>query len=219
MGNRERATSELLKYVRKITGDNKNVDIYKSLLGKMSDKQFDLYMTKLRSGEESLFFMIPNLTKSKISASNNIKVAEELGHNFYEHLELTDPDTGLLYRTPIPYLVIDLPCRRQAQTLEKKVAIPKDVSRIDELTGQVSGDSTASMSRPELQNLLAQGLESGIEELIKFRGGDEEAMRNLNNEIIQTGSGSLTASAGSGRVRSTETISAYLKGMHLDNNL
>lgn len=219
MSNREKATSELLKYIGKMSSDRKNIELYKTLLGKMSDKEFERYMSALADGSEILFFITPNLSKSKLSAERNVEIAKELGHEFYEYLELTDLETGLLHRTPVKYLVVDLPVRRQAQTLAKKIAIPKDNSRVDELTGQISGESTASLSMPELQNLYAQGLDDVVVELIKFRGGDEEGMRSLNNEIIQTGKGSTEANSGDSRAKSTDTLSIYLKGMHLDNNL
>lgn len=219
MANREKATKEILKYIEKILpGENKK--LYEELLSKMSDKDFAEYMAKLESGEETLFLVAPNLSEAKISINNNIKIAEELGHNFFERLRLTDPMTRVTYLTPVPYLVIDLPLRRQAQVLVKKISIPEDNSHVDERTAQPTGESKGSkLSLPEIQVLYAQGLDKTLEELLKFRGGDETGFRAMNKELIDKGSVSLAGLPSSGKVKSIETLSIFLKSMHINNNL
>lgn len=221
MGNRKAATKVLLEYIEKILPGGENVEIYKSQLDKMSDAQFDAYMAKLESGEETLFIVAPNLSKARLSVERNLDIAKELGHNFFERLWLTDPHTDTTYLTPIPYLVVDLPLRRQAQLLNKKISIPDNNDHIDELTGQATGPSKGSkLSFPELQTLYAQGLDRTIEEMIKFRGGDSEAFRQMNVDMVDKGSVSLDALLSKGtRVKSTETLNILLKSMHLDNNL
>lgn len=220
MGNREAATKEILKYVEKILPGGGNREIYEKMLGELSDAQFDAYMKKLASGEEVLFLVAPNLGKARLSVERNLEVAKELGHSFFQRLWLTDPHTGATYLTPIPYLVVDLPLRRQAQMLKKKIAIPDDANHADVLTGQATGPSHgASLSFPELQVLYAQGLDRTIEELIKFRGGDEESFRSMNREMIDKGSVSLDSIPTNSRVKSTETLSTLLKAAHIQNNL
>ena len=221
MANRKAATRELLKYIDKILPGGENVKVYEEQLGKLTDAEFDAYMEKLESGEETLFLVAPNLAKNRLSVERNLEIAKELNHNFFERLWLTDPHTGTTYLAPIPYLVVDLPLRRQAQLLNKKISIPDNNDHIDEMTGQPTGPSKGSkLSFPELQTLYAQGLDRTIEELIKFRGGDTEAFRQMNAEMINKGSVSLDALADKGtRVKSTETLSVLLKSMHLDNNL
>jgi hypothetical protein len=221
MSNRKTATKELLKYIDKLLPGGENVKIYEEQLTKLTDPQFDAYMTKLESGEETLFLVAPNLSKNRLSVDRNLEIAKELNHNFFERLWLTDPHTGTTYLTPVPYLVVDLPLRRQAQLLNKKISIPDNNSHIDEMTGQATGPSKGSkLSFPELQTLYAQGLDRTIEELIKFRGGDTEAFRQMNAEMIDKGSVSLDALIDKGtRVKSTETLNILLKAMHFDNNL
>ena len=71
-----------------------------------------------------------------------------------------------------------------------------------------------------MQCMHAQGLDRTIEELMKYRGGDEKGFNAMNKSIINRGGVSLDAIAPyAGRVKSTETVSSYLKAMHLDNNL
>ena len=220
MGNRAAAMAELFKYVEKLLPKSENVKMYEETLGKLSDEEFDAYMGKLERGEEILFLVCPNVTHPRISLERNLKIAKELKHDFFQRLWLTDPHTGTTYLTPIPYLVVDLPLRRQAQRLDKKISIPKDNHHTDVLTGQATGPSKgASLSFPELQVLYAQGLDSTIEELIKFRGGDEQAYRAMNKILIDQGTVDLNSIPNTSRVKSTETLSTFLKAAHLDNNL
>lgn len=219
MANRKKATEVLLSYIERILpGENKKM--YEDLLSKMSDADFDAYMKKLGSGEETLFLVAPNLSESKVSVENNIKIAKELGHEFFQRLRLTDAATGVTYLTPIPYLVIDLPLRRQAQLLTKKLSVPDNNQHIDERTGQPTGDSGSSkLSFPEIQAMYAQGLDKTLEEMLKYRGGDEEGFRAMNKEIIEKGGVSLNALPNNGKVKSLETFSIFLKAMHINNNL
>lgn len=220
MGNREAATKEILKWVEELLPGGGNKEIYEKALAKMTNAQFDEYMEKLESGEEVLSLTVPNLSKKRLSVERNLKVAKKLGHNFFQRLWLTDPHSGTTYLTPIPYLVVDLPLRRQAQLLTKKISIPESSDTADVLTGQATGPSKgASLSFPELQTLHAQGLEKTIEELIKFRGGDEDAYRAMNKELIDKGSVSLDNIQTNSRVKSTETLSTFLKAAHIQNNL
>ena len=220
MANREAATKEIIKWVEEILPGGGNKEIYEQMLGQMSDKAFDDYMKKLESGEEVLPLTAPNLAEKRLSVERNLKIAEKIGHNFFQKLWLTDPHTGTTYLTPVPYLVVDLPLRRQAQLLNKKISIPESSDTADVLTGQATGPSKgASLSFPELQTLHAQGLEKTIEELIKFRGGDEEAYRAMNRELIDTGSVSLDSIETNSRAKSTETLSTFLKAAHIQNNL
>lgn len=221
MSNRKAATAELLKYIDKLLPGSENTAVYKQRLEEMSDAQFGKYMAALESGEEILSFIYPNLSDKKLSVKRNLDIAKELGHEFLQRLWLTDPVSNKTYLSPVKYLVVDLPLRRQAQLLVKKISIPEDNKHVDDLTGQPTGVSKGSkLSFPELQMLYAQGFDSSIEELIKFRGGDQKAFNAMNRQIMATGGVSLDSIRGAGTtVKSTVTLATILKSMHLDNNL
>lgn len=220
MGNREKATKHLLKYVNKIVPGGYNRDYWKARLERLSDKEFEQFIERLESGEEIIHVVSPNLAKDRVTVENNLKVAEELGHEFFQRLWLTDPHSGTTYLTPIKYLIVDLPMRRQAQTLVKKISIRDDDVRTDELTGQPAGSGGSKISFPQLQSLYARGGDKSIEELIKYRGGDEKAYRALSQSLIKTGGASLTSLAPlTGKTRSTEMFGVILKAMHVDSNL
>lgn len=222
-GNRKAFEQVIYTWIAELTpGDSFNVERYKALFAKMSDEAFDAFVDKLESEQEIVSLEVPNLSETKISMENNFRVARELDHNFFERLWLTDPATGRVYLTPVPYLIIDLPLARQQQMLVEKMSIPENNRHVDELTGQPSGDShSASMTFPEIQALYAQGLTAPLLELIKFRGGDNLARQRMDRTILDTGGVSMEATEALGptRVKSTETLSTLLSGMHLTNNL
>lgn len=221
MGNREAATAELLTWIDKLLPGSANKAIYEERMKKMSNAQFDAFMKRLESEEEVLSLIAPNLTSPKITIERNLAVAKELGHNFFERLWLTDHVTNKTYLTPVTYLVVDLPLRRQQQMLVKKARIPEDNRHVDDLSGQPTGTSKGSrVSFPELQVLFAQGMDKSLTELIKARGGDEKAFRAMNAEIIARGGASIDRiAANNTKVKSTQTLGTILTGMHLSHTL
>lgn len=223
MGNRKAATAMILKYIEEILPGSPNTAFYAKRLPEMTDKEFDQFMKNLEDGTEILTIKTPNLSKQKLNLDRNLAIAKELGHEFFQYLILTDPTTGEVYRTPVKYLVIDVPLRRQVQILQSKATIPVDNRHIDELSGQAtkSGPSAGSkISFPELQVLFAQGLDATITELIKFRGGDAKAFNAMNRAIIENGGVSIEYLAQfNTKVKSVTTLSTLLKTIHLDNTL
>jgi len=212
---RKLATEMALSYIENIFPKSGNAEMLKARLEAMSDKQFATFMQDLRDGNTTLQIKAPNLATSKLSVSRNIKIGKELGYEFFQHLNLKDPATGQQYTTPHKYLILSLPFRRQAQHLVKKMSVAADNDSRDDLTGQPTGKSKgSSLSNPEMQVLYALGLDSTIEELLKVRGGNEAAYTAMNKAAHETGGFSLeqVAKAG-GKVKSTESLAAFFKGM------
>jgi hypothetical protein len=230
MSNRAAATAFILENISQIdVTDTDNRELTKNQLESLSDTQFETFMKRISRVDQSdpdreqdcLTYYAPNLGKTKITIAGNLALAKKLGHAFFERLWLTDPQTGVTYLTPNQYMVIDLPIRRQAQLLIKKASIPLDHKSVDELSGQVTGASKGSkLSFPELQSQASQALDQTIIEEIKIRGGDEQAYREFERQMMEKGSCSQSEILQLGtNVKSTETLSILLKGMHLDNNL
>lgn len=218
---RKSATSYVVELLSTFAGKNRSVTEIEEMLNALTDKEFDSYMAALRDGDETLPYIAPNLKDVGLSLERNLEIAGKLGHEFFQRLWLTDQATGNTYLTPVKYLVVDLPLRRQQQHLHKKISIPADNAHVDELTGQPTGESKGSkISFPELQILYSQGLNEPIRELLKFRGGDSKAYRSLTRQALVQGIPSMDLSEDpTSRPRSTETLSTLLKAAHLDNNL
>ena len=198
-----------------------NVEQYKKIFADMSDKEFDDYMVGLRDKTKFLVLFKPMYKAKGLTTENNLKVATKYGLDFFERLQFTgnenEPDTV----TSIKYLVIDLPYRRQSQTLEKKISLPDNNRIIDQSTYQPTGASKgAKVSFPELQVLIGMGLDNSVNELIKFRGGDRGGFSAYNSMMLRYGSVNLrTLNNYATGVESTKTLKSYLLGMHIKQNL
>lgn len=219
--NRKAAESTILKWVHQILPDDTNQIAYKNLFAMMDDDAFDDWMQKLKRGEIRLCMISPNQSKSRITIENNLRVADEIGHNFFEKIWMDGKQGAASYLSNVPYLVVTLPLRRQAQLLVKKISIPEDNQSVDNLTGQATGKSKGSkISYPELQILRSHNLDNCITELIKYRGGDQQGFQAMNDAIAKTGEVRLESIAALGtQVQSTVTLSTMLTSMHLSNTL
>lgn len=219
--NRSDAQALVLDVISDMDNQGPNRGIWEKRFQSMNDEDFEKFIMRIESGEETLHMYVPNQAKFGVDVSRNIDIAGKLGHSFFEQLWLTDPKTGQVYLTPKRYMVLHLPVRRQEQTLDKKISIPDDNRTIDDLTGQPTGASKGSaISFPEMQVLYSKNLDKSLEELFKIRGGDEKAFREHNRLIQQTGEGSLeTVAMTPTKVRSTQSLATILKSMHLGNTL
>lgn len=218
--NRAAAQAVILEWIEKLIPGSPNTQYYKDMFASMDDRAFDKFMADLDSGETQLAIIAPNLSEHKLTVERNFKLAEELGHNFFERVWFTAPD-GTRYLSPIKYPIVDMTLRRQAQLQEKKVSIPQDNASVDDLTGQPTGKSKGSkISFPEIQVLAALGLDQNLEEFLKCRGGDLVSFNAMNDSISKTGGVDLRQIEKlGGKVQATETLHAYLIGMHVQNTL
>jgi hypothetical protein len=217
-GNRKAAEAELLAGLEAILPGSENGALYKARFAQMNDKEFEEYIKGLEGGTERIGIIAPNMTEPKLDTTRNLDLAEKWGHKFFEKIWMMGDD-GTYYLSPIPYLVIDLPLRRQAQHLIKKISIPEDNRSVDDLTGQPTGKSKGSkISYPEVQVLAALDLPQSLTEMIKYRGGDAGGFRAMNKSISSTGAVSQEAieHLATG-VESTRTLHTLLLGMHLSS--
>lgn len=222
MGNRKAFVTSFLADLEAIVPNNKNDVFYVPYFESLNDKQFEQMVESIEAGELILPLVVPNLSEARISVKNNLAVGKKWGHEFFQHLFLTDAtDPSVVVKTPERYLMIKLPVRRPAQTLEAKMAVPENANQIDDLSGQNVGASKgAGVSSPEVQILYQHGCKNMLVEFLKVRGGDAKAYRILENELLRTGQGDLLNAIGEDTsVKSKETLSALLKASHLGNAL
>ena len=220
-GNRAAAEGFILKYLGAIAPKSNNVEIYKNIFAAMTDKDFDQFIQDLEAKRKFITIVAPNFMESGITVENNLKVAEKLGHDFFQKLWIEGDHDKPTYLTPIKYLVMDLPLRRASQTLTKKISVPKHNRVIDSLTGQPTGESKgAKISYPEVQLAAAMGLENCMVELMKYRGGDIRGGAALAGMISKYGRANMKALApfASG-VESTKSLKTLLAAAHLKSNL
>lgn len=193
----------------------------RSDLEKLSDSQFNELMEQIRQGKPMISATLPNLLSPVVKNYDLLAVAKKWGVEFFQHIEIEDPETKEVFTTPLRYMVIREVSPRLQQMIEDKQSIPDDNTHVDDLTGQVTGPSKGSrISFQELNNMASTGADVSILELISVRGGDEEANRKLESDILMTGEGTVEAAKefGSG-VTSTKNFASLLRTAHLDTTL
>ncbi len=219
--DRKAAENYIISQINLIVGDHSNAALYQEMFHNMSDTQFDAYMSDLESGKKYLVVIVPNMGKTKLSVDRNLQIAKKLGVDFFQRIWFTQEDSQEKYLSPIPYMVLDLPIRRQSQLLDKKMSIPEYQETVDVFTNQPAGKSKGGrVAYTELQVLTAMGLDNCIIELIKMRGGDEGGYRAMSQSLKETGNVDLTVlEKYSTGVQSTRTLKTFLTGAHLQNTL
>jgi len=217
----------ILKYVNKIAPGGYNQELYEDLFNKMSDKQFKEFMLKLKNKELTISIIAPVSGSVKLDTKRNFKIGRELGHEFFQPLVIgpkgnkADGTYIPKFKTPLKYLVFDLPIRRTAQLLMKGISVGTDNNVIDLTTGQVTGDSKSSkLTKPELELLVGMGLNKSILELMKIRGGDLGSARAADASIARTGMVSQDAiEPYATGVVSTKTLNTMFNAAHLTTTL
>jgi hypothetical protein len=153
---------------------------------------------------------------NRLDVDKVMAVGESIGVTWFQPLVLTDHVTGQVYETPVKYLVLDTPVRRQIQHLISKISTGEGHA-VDHLGGQATGDAKASsVSLPELTQLDGRGFQASPIEFIKVRGGDEAAYKAMEQAVAQTGGFSLGPIMEMGtKPKAVQTLRSLLLGMHL----
>lgn len=219
--SRLEAQNYILKYIDKLLPGSENQKIYTELFANMSDEEFDRFISDLENDKKTLAIVAPNFGKQSLSTERNLAIAKEIGYQFFQRIWIEGDGDTPTYLTPIPYLVVDLPLRRQAQLLVKKISIPEDNKSVDDFTGQPTGKSKgARVSYPEVQVLAAMGLDNSLVELLKYRGGDVKGFNAMNDSISKRGGVSMKAiERFTSGVESTRILKTFLTAMHLKSTL
>jgi len=220
--NRKAAEAFIIKYIDAILPDSDNSKRYKELFASMSDAEFDRLMSDIGDEKRYLVLYAPNFTNGyQLNIERNLKIAKELGHNFFQRLWIGPTKDLPAYLSPVPYLIVDLPLRRASQMIISKLKVPESNRTVDHLSGQPTGPSKGSkISLPELQVLSSLNLDNTVIELMKFRGGDTKGFRSLNAMISKYGTVNLQSLEHyAGEVESTKTLRTLLIAAHLRNTL
>lgn len=221
MKNRVAATAVCVRLMEELfPGSGNAMQIGKDLEA-LSDEEFDGIMEGIRQGKPMISATLPNLTSPIYDNAHLKAVAKRWGVEFFQYLEMEDPETKKVFTTPVRYMVIREGVIRLQQMIEDKQSIPDDNTHVDDLTGQVTGPSKGSrISFPELNNIESLGGNTLIRELISVRGGDEGANQKLETDISLTGEGTVANAKewGTG-VTATKNFATLLRTAHLDTTL
>jgi hypothetical protein len=178
-------------------------------------------MKNLESGKAFLVIQLPNFKHTGVTLEKNLAIADELDHEFFQRLWITNKKDTPDHMIPVECLVMDLPVRRASQLLIKKISVPDDSRTIDALTGQPTGESKgAKLSYPELQICAAMGLDNSMVELMKYRGGDNKGLIAFNSMLSRYGRVNLkSVEPYASGVESTKSLKTFLTSMMLKSTL
>lgn len=213
--------AECNRLMKKLDPSGANAKYWNDIFDKLDDKGFVRLMEGMINKTNPLYGVLPNFSNTKITVKNNIALCKELGYDLYTRVWAIDPITGQEFLTPRKYLIYPVPVSRQIQLLDDKISVPKNNKKINPMTGQATGDSrSARCTGPEMSILNSKGYKSTIHEMMKFRGGDNESMRLMDNTIIKEGAVHMNAVPGAvdRQPKSVRTLSILLTGMCFANN-
>lgn len=221
MSNRKAAEDIILSFVKELTKGGHNFKVYSDLFSRLNDEQFGQFIDQIdKAGGIPIWSS--NWDKDEhIEYDTILRLAKKYDVALETQLILTDEDTGLEFITPETYLVGTAEIRKQRQMLVKKFGAAKDDTSIDDLTGQVVGDSRGTgISGPEIKVLIALGLPTVAKELYDVKGGDIKALDVYRTELMETGQTNVNTALkrGSGQ-KSLQTSHFLFNARHIENNL
>ena len=222
--SRKAAEEFILTFMGEITKGKNNQRIYSELFKNLTDEQFEEFVKKIEDNITKLSgvpIWASNTDKNEeLNFDNVVKLAKKYNVNLMQKLILTDDTTGIKYITPNESFVGIAEFRKQRQMLQKKFGAGKDDNTIDDLTGQVTGESKGGgISNPENQILETLGLILTNQELADVRGGDLKALEHYRSELISTGKANVRDSLRKGNgVKSIKTLYYLLRQRYIDSN-
>lgn len=199
----------------------RNKDLYESIFKVMDDKSFHDLMVRLRDGLTALPVFVPPMGDTRIDPDVVKAFGDKYGVKFYQRLISIDAFTGEEKLSHVEHLVLYQSVRRQSQHWEKKVSTNENNRKIDQLTGQATGESkAASISQPEATALVNKGYLVALTELENIRGGDAKALQFMLDQIQATGGFSVEAAKQLGtRPKVIESLQSLFNGMLLKTNI
>ena len=218
--NRKGFEDFILTFMGKVTKGGGNRVIYERLFKAMNDKQMDIFVDKLEEIGVLAIWGSNNDPDEMIDWENLKKLAKEYGISIEQRLVIYDEETGIKSMTPYTAIVGTDVLRKQRQMWVKKFSAAKDDTKIDDLTGQVMGDSRSTgISQPEITVLRNLGLTIMANELYNVKGGDQQALRAYKNDILTTGKTNTNSSLERGDIAKVlKTAHFLMRARGIDNN-
>jgi hypothetical protein len=211
----------IVEYVDKLDKSGTNGRRYRDRLSKMSLKEFDSFMNDLRTGEEQLYINTPNMDSDyDMDFYELVGVGEELGVFIFERIYFTDQTTGRMFLSNQEYMILKLPVRRVRQYIAGKMGLPEGDTKINPMTGQVTGeDKGASHTYVEMQSQASKEQYDTLFEFTKVRGGDPDAYAEFKRQLENTGTASAGSVGRTTRAKSSIALGSYLAAAHIDSNV
>lgn len=218
--NRKAFEDYVLGLMGKITKGGGNKVIYERLFKALDDKQLEAFVVKMEEGMPLCIWASNWDRKEMIDYEVILKLAKEYGVIIAQQLVIYDSDTGIKSMTPHTAITGMVRFRKQRQMQVTKFGAAQNDYNIDDLTGQVMGDSRSTgISQPEITVLRNLGLDLMANELYNVKGGDLDALKHYKNELLTTGRTNTNAALQRGSIAKVlSTVHHLFRGRHLDTN-
>ena len=197
-----------------------NVPMYTEYFASKSDEECMAIFELIRTGKFKLPLIVPNLKGTEVDIKRLNKFGLELGHSFYQNIAITDQTVDdVTYDSPVKAMVVKDYVRRQIQTSENKLSVPRDANVIDDSTGQVTGDSKGgAFSLAETRNLEAKELDNCIYEFLAPLGGNNEAYQIMEDTIIEQGTVTIEDIQTEERPGVIDMVDVLFRSAHIKGN-
>lgn len=219
-GNRKAFEDFVLEFMGEVTAGGGNKVIYRRLFDQLKDNQVEEMVVRIEQGMPLSIWVSNWNRKEMIDFARIMKLAKKYGVKIEQQLIVYDSDTGIKSMTPHTAITGIVRLRKQRQMQVTKFGAAQNDYNIDDLTGQVMGDSRSTgISQPEITVLRNLGLDIMANELYNVKGGDLDALKYYKNEILTTGKTNTNASLMQGSIAKVLSTVYYLfRGRHIDSN-
>lgn len=220
-GNRAAYEKFVLGFMDELTPGGGNGVIYRRLFKALNDKQLEEIVVATENGKPLSVWVSNWDRKEMIDFARIQRLAKKYGVQYEQQLVIFDGDTGIKSVTPHTAITGLVRIRKQRQMLVTKFGAATNDHNIDDLTGQVMGDSRSTgISQPEITVLRNLGLDIMSNELYNVKGGDLDALRHYKNDLITTGKTNTNASLRKGSIAKVlQTVYYLFRARHLDSNI
>lgn len=187
---RKEFMATLTKAMDLLEGGRENSKLYKEKFEKMTDEEFDRYITQFFEDENANFYLEIVEFERDLKMDNITKCAEFLGVPLYERVAVPDAtgDSDEVVVTPFPVPVGYAHYKRMQQTIRKKNSTSIHNAKRNSKTNQVTGsDKTAKNTDVETYAMMSMGAYKGLSELMGPRADDTEMKNQMLSQISQSG--------------------------------
>jgi hypothetical protein len=191
MGDRKRDRIEalVLKTMATLDRTGENRKIYEEKFSSMSDAEFDRWVGRLASDPDAHLFLTVVPYRNEPTLDDLEAAADVVGtklhqYVYFRHDGAAGDPVRTRVRVPVGYWTV----RRLQQILSKKTGYSTDVSKRNQITGQLSGDSAVGrLADEEVYALTTVGAKSVLKELVGARADNRDKRVQMYRDIERNG--------------------------------
>lgn len=195
---RKKAEAAILELMTTLDGSGYNTKRYKAFFNTLNTKDFEKWLKSIADNDtpEKLYFEMNCNDKTRKNGFPNmdhiVNTAKKFNVDLTEYVSFPhrSDENDFLSSTEVP--ILRIPLRKLVQMGEKKNMSVSNIDVVNSMTGQVTGDSKASMlNDTQVFSLTTTNQTNSIKELLGPRADDSVAKNKMLSTIEQGGKCSL----------------------------